>query len=909
MRRNGVRPADVGNDGQNRQLRAGIRKGKKPRADYPNAAGAVGAAFPSRRQAGTARRGNGITTFQIMVQERIYGYFKRNPQLHVLFIFDRMNIIRTELEDAKGWDDGYVYKVFDGAWFNTKYDIENTWKDKRVVLLFSGETYPGTEERQLHFPLLDMLKANMEYKEEDYEDFMQQHGLPDRCRAFVRRNIGEMTSSKVSAMLSGYLTADTFNEDVACRAFIGGYLGEGRLPDWESIVVKMIILDGGADVKRRQGFFSRMEKNRDVKRMVDERLTRWFGRSYDPNGERKMKPVAESLKYNGITQLLEASAADLYKTYKTTDAAALEQMNKILEAGYRRGRDFGEALAMLAADIREEEIVRVYGTDAPYCHLTEALCRPIVEEALKTGLTADPAKVNARMRELDSGLPGHADGARAVVRFVKQTAQYYDKARSIGTLRLNTPGEYVQKYETEYYLVDSCYRHALEKYHDLMSYEMPTEDTIGEAKRRLDLDYADLVNRMNLEWLTCVTEKGNAFADVPLPRQQDFYKKEADATVKQAVIVSDALRYEVAEELMQQLAKQKLVAKLTPYLAMLPTETKYCKPALLPHRSLELQGTEMAVDGAVLTTTEQRTAHLRKYREKAICVKYEDVMNRGGSMREFFKNWRLVYIFHDTIDEASHSQNPFEVIEACRRAVEHLAKLVRLLLNSWDVTSVLLTADHGFIYNDKPFEDKDKHSVPADGTVEKKTRYCLTTDGGEEEGMAKFPLGEVSGMAAPGVFVTVPLGTNRMAAPGGYNFAHGGASLQEMIVPVIRSNSLPRTEKTGKVGVELMNRNLTMVSSRLKFHVIQSDAVNTTVKERKIVCLIFNGDEAVTAEKGLTLDSPDPNLNNRVREVTMNLNKSAPSGILELRIYDADDRLNPIVREAVKNNTMIEQDF
>ena len=35
-----------------------------------------------------------------MVQERIYNYFERNPQLHVLFIFDKMNIIGTELENA-----------------------------------------------------------------------------------------------------------------------------------------------------------------------------------------------------------------------------------------------------------------------------------------------------------------------------------------------------------------------------------------------------------------------------------------------------------------------------------------------------------------------------------------------------------------------------------------------------------------------------------------------------------------------------------------------------------------------------------------------------------------------------------------------------------------------------------------
>lgn len=99
-----------------------------------------------------------------MIQNRIYNYFERNPQLHVLFIFDKMDIIQTELEDVKEWADGYIYKVFDGAWFNTKYAIENTWKDKRIVLLFPVGTYPHSEEQQLQFPLLDMLKANMDIR-------------------------------------------------------------------------------------------------------------------------------------------------------------------------------------------------------------------------------------------------------------------------------------------------------------------------------------------------------------------------------------------------------------------------------------------------------------------------------------------------------------------------------------------------------------------------------------------------------------------------------------------------------------------------------------------------------------------------------------------------------------------------
>ncbi|MDY3142833.1 MAG: PglZ domain-containing protein, partial [Parabacteroides sp.] len=309
-------------------------------------------------------------------------------------------------------------------------------------------------------------------------------------------------------------------------------------------------------------------------------------------------------------------------------------------------------------------------------------------------------------------------------------------------------------------------------------------------------------------------------------------------------------------------------------------------------------------------TTEQRTSHLSRYKDHALCMRYEDAMNGDKAfMREQCKR-PLVYIFHETIDEASHSQSPFEVIAACRKAIDQLAVLVKRLHSTWNVTNVVVTADHGFIYNDQKFEEKDKHSI-TEVTLEKKTRYYLTTDKTDVEGIMKFPLDEVSGIKGSGLYIAVPIGTNRLAAPGGYNFAHGGASLQEMIIPVIRSQQ-KRVNKTEKVGVALKNHYLTMVSSRLKFQLIQSEAVSMTLIERKVACQLFLGEQPVSAEKILTLNSTDAvNINNRVYEVTMTLNKSVSGSMLELRIYDGEDtgRLNPIIRETVKNKTMIEQDF
>ena len=848
-----------------------------------------------------------------MLQKRIYGYFERNPQLHVLFIFDKLNFNFTELEGVE-WPDNYIYKVFDGAWFNIKYAIEHTWKEKKVVLLFTDKACPKKEKEMLPFPLLDMLKANMEFKEDDYESFMQQYNLPEKFRLFIKNNISEIQSTKISTMLAGYLTPETFSEDLVCRAFVSSYLGEKKLLDWEPIIVRMLVLGMESEEKKRIDFFHRLSKNIDAKKAVDAKLKRLFDRTYNPNSEQKIKEVAECLKYNSITQLLDVAQGDNYKQYKIKNPLMLEGQNKVYEYGMQ-SRQWAEkfCLAMdeLGRGIKEEEIINTYGIDAQYNYMPEALCWPILKELIEKKLMSEPDEVNDRMRNLMLKFYAQSD-IQIVIKFVEQMAFFYEKVKTIASLKLNSPEEYVQRYvdkDNGLYLVDMLYRHSLEAYHDLITKENPIEQTINNAKKQLDLEYAKLTNVLNLEWMTCVMEHDDLYDSLSIRRQEDFYNNESEPNAKQVVIISDALRYEVAAELMQELSKEKHIARIIPYKAMLPTETKFCKTALLPHHTLELQGAEMMIDGQLLITTEQRTVHLARYKEGAVCVKYEDVMNGDQtSNRELFKH-PLVYIFHDVIDENSHPQNPFEIIRSCRTAINQLAVLVKRLHATMNVANVVVTADHGFIYNDIHFEDKDKHSIN-DICIEKKTRYYLTNSEMQVEGVVKMPLNKVSGISASkSVYVAVPIGTNRLAAPGGYNFAHGGATLQEMIIPVVKS-SQRRIEKTEKVGISLMNHNLNMVSSRLKFHLIQSEAVSMTVMERKVVCQVFNGDEPVTTEKEILLNSTDSaNLNNRVFEVTLNLNKSVVSSVLQLRIYDVDDKLNPLIKETVKNNTMIEQDF
>ena len=436
---------------------------------------------------------------------------------------------------------------------------------------------------------------------------------------------------------------------------------------------------------------------------------------------------------------------------------------------------------------------------------------------------------------------------------------------------------------------------------------------IQQAKHSLDLHYSKLCNRLNLEWTRCVKETGG-MGGVHLSRQQDFYEERIRPMQKKvAVIVSDALRYEVAQELIGELAKSKHIATLKPMLAMLPTETKYGKPALLPHRELILYGNEenqiMSVDEHILNTTEKRSEHLQRYKDGAICVPFETVAEYNQQKnREIFKH-PLVYIFHDTIDKAGHDGTAKQVVLACREAIHELATMIPKILASYNVTEVYVTSDHGFLFNDIDFAEKDKHKIEEE-TIERSTRYYLTRSEAEVTGMVKFPLSEVSGILnGSDVYVAVPQGTNRLAAPsGGYMFTHGGASMQELIIPIIICHQ-ERDDNKQPVGVMMLDRKLSIQASRLRFKLLQTEAVSMDRKERYIRVALYHNDEPVTLVKEFLLDKTDPSLDNRKIQVDLTLNRNVDAKVLQLKVFDAADDLNPLIKENVTNNTLIENDF
>ena len=852
------------------------------------------------------------------LQRKIYEYFDRDPELRVLFIFhDSVDMFTTtELESAE-WRPGYRYVDFKGDWFTTKYRLDNDWQDDKVIIFCHQESPLKNKSLQASFPLMDVLAANMEYQSQNYAAFMQQYALPttdSHLVRFVERNVIALQSSKMLRFFMPYYQDGSITYDLMVRGFISSFMGAHRVFDWDSIMLKVLLLGRENEDAKQRDFYVKLRRCQEAEQALHEHLTNIFGVSYNDDTQEKVKQIVCVFKYNAIVQNLSPVAADNYKQTRITDGVALQHMNRLLElalTGDKTSVALTELFNELGSEVREADIIRWYGTDANYYYVSEALSLPIIKTLLEEKIETEPSVVISRIDEL---MLKHSDNQvmAAVMNYATIVAKLYDKALSIGSLTLNTADEYVAKYESDYCFIDQYYRWANEAYYGIA----PTCElfnTLQMVKLRLDQSYSKLCNRMNLEWTRCLTETGG-MSEVHLLRQQNFYEEKIKPIQKKVVvIVSDALRYEVAQELIGELAKSKHMASLKPALAMLPSETKYCKPSLLPHHELKLYGKDeeqnMAVDNHILDSTPKRSEHLQTYRDGAVCVPFEMVAEYNQEKnREIFKH-SLVYIFHDVIDKTGHDGNAKQVVNSCREAIMELKTMIPKIHATYNVTEIYLTSDHGFLFNDIVFADKDKHKIEED-CLERSTRYYLTQSKDEVSDVVKFPLAEVSGMVnADDVMVAVPKGTNRLAAPsGGYMFTHGGAALQELIIPIIISR-LERSDNKQPVGVMILDRRLSMQASRLRFKLLQTEAVSMDMKERHIRVALYHNDVPVTPVKDLLLDKTDSSLDNRKIQVDLTLNKNVDAKVLQLKVFDATDDLNPLIKENVTNNTLIENDF
>lgn len=359
-------------------------------------------------------------------------------------------------------------------------------------------------------------------------------------------------------------------------------------------------------------------------------------------------------------------------------------------------------------------------------------------------------------------------------------------------------------YATDYYKMDTCYRqfHLCFNRSLTISNEV-LDDLFKHVVEKVEGLYNSwFLNQLGANWTdVCKDELAQYGRILEINQQEQFYRSRvASCDSRVYVIISDALRYEVAASLTEQLRREtQSQITLDSVQGVFPTITKFGMAALLPHKKLNVVkkqngGVSVLADGCS-TEMPNRDKVLKGAHNASVALQYKNIIKMKRAERQaLVKGMDIVYIYHDKIDEASHTADNL-VFPACDDAVNEIKNIVRIICNEFGGTRIFITADHGFLYTYSPLTEEakvDKNSFHQ-MDVEYGRRYAIMEQGAKPDYLlpVKF-LDEESGLTAfaPRENIRIKM------SGGGLNFVHGGISLQEMVVPVIDYQFLRSSSKT-----------------------------------------------------------------------------------------------------------------
>jgi hypothetical protein len=156
-------------------------------------------------------------------------------------------------------------------------------------------------------------------------------------------------------------------------------------------------------------------------------------------------------------------------------------------------------------------------------------------------------------------------------------------------------------------------------------------------------------------------------------------------------------------------------------------------------------------------------------------------------------------------------------------------------LTAANATNLLVTADHGFIYQNRAIEESDYSGadVSSPNITYKDRRFVLGRALPGRPGLKTFhaaQLGLVGEMD-----VQLPKSIQRLRLQGsGSRYVHGGSSLQEVVVPVLQINKKRESDLT-QVDVDILrSAGTTITSGQLSVRFYQVQAVSDKVRGRKL---------------------------------------------------------------------------
>ena len=302
---------------------------------------------------------------------------------------------------------------------------------------------------------------------------------------------------------------------------------------------------------------------------------------------------------------------------------------------------------------------------------------------------------------------------------------------------------------------------------------------------------------------------------------------------------------------------------------------------------------------------------------KAIAVQSEEFleMNTKTDGRALMRDHDVIYIFHNIIDKigdaASTEARTFNAVE---QAFDELDLIIKKVANI-NGSNMVITSDHGFLFQQNDVDERDMASLPsADEWSYRSQRFSLGKRIAPSPSVKVFSAAEL-GLAGEWS-AAFPLSLARFPRPGvGKRYVHGGTSMQEIVVPVVKIHKA-RTDDTGRVEVELLRVPAKITTGQISIALFQDRPAIDKMLPRTLRIGVFAKDGTILSEiKTQTFDSKDTEARHRETAMLIVLSHAADAfnnREVDLRLEETVPGTNQIVTyktHSLKLQKPFESDF
>ncbi len=462
---------------------------------------------------------------------------------------------------------------------------------------------------------------------------------------------------------------------------------------------------------------------------------------------------------------------------------------------------------------------------------------------------------------------------------------------------LSAGEDFIRPYAQHLYRADSAYRQWATAVQQLQHPEW-----LETVWIRLDNWYTQHFLPALAQWVSGALT-ANWFID-GVKHQPQFFEDFVARHVTQSserifVVISDALRYEAGLELTDRLERRGHAERITvtPMQAVLPTYTQLGMASLLPGRTLGItENGEILRDGQPTQGLRARTAVLKAHGDFD-AMKLEDFMAmpvKAGLER--IRGLRLVYLYHDVIDARGDKQvSESYTFAAVADALNELTAAVHKLVKSYQAARILITADHGFVFQMRAVPAWDKVDAVTGNVVDGNHRFVLGRQLTTPPGTHKWDMAYLGWDQWEGV---IPEGLGRFRGPGGTRFVHGGPLPQEAIVPVIEYRPWrSRPALTHPVNVEVVTQERVVTQWTFRVKLFQQQRISPQHPPRVVAVGLYVDDHRISNSVTRVCDARG-DVPERYTDVTLTLYEDTyrPGTIAELRLFDVSENQTELYR-------------